>query len=48
MSMFSMPPATALSNMPSMISCAAEAMPCAPEPQTRLTVMAGTSTGIPA
>ena len=47
MSMFSMPPPMALSSMPSMISCAAEAMPCAPEPQTRLTVIAGTSTGIP-
>jgi hypothetical protein len=45
--MFSMPPATALSSMPSVTSCAAEAMACAPEPQTRLTVIAGTSTGIP-
>ena len=45
--MFSMPPATALSTMPSMISCAAETMAWAPEPQTRLTVIAGTSTGKP-
>ena len=45
--MFSMPPATALSMKPSMISCAALAIACAPEPQTRLTVIAGTSTGTP-
>ena len=45
--MFSMPPAIAQSTKPSMISCAAEAMACAPEPQTRFTVMAGTSTGSP-
>ena len=45
--MFSMPPATALSMKPSMTSCAALAIACAPEPQTRLTVMAGTSTGTP-
>ena len=47
MSMFSMPPAIALANMPSMISCAAETMACAPDPQTRLTVIAGTPTGTP-
>ena len=29
------------------ISCAAETIACAPEPQTRLTVIAGTSTGSP-
>src|SRR4029079_18260972 len=46
-SMFSMPPATALSMKPSMISCAALAIACAPEPQTRFTVIAGTSTGTP-
>ena len=45
--MFSMPPATALSSMPSMTSCAADAIPCAPEPHTRFIVMAGTSTGMP-
>ena len=41
-SMFSMPPATALSMKPSITSCAALAIACAPEPQTRLTVIAGT------
>src|SRR5215831_8607188 len=46
--MFSMPPATATSMLPSAISCAAETMACAPEPQTRLTVSAGTVTGSPA
>ena len=46
-SMFSMPPATALSIKPSITSCAALAIACAPEPQTRLTVSAGTSTGTP-
>ena len=30
-----------------MISCAAVTIACAPEPQTRLTVIAGTSTGTP-
>jgi hypothetical protein len=39
--MFSMPPAIAASTCPSQISCAAEAIACAPEPQTRLTVSAG-------
>ena len=47
-SMFSMPPATATSTLPSRISCAAETIACAPEPQTRLTVIAGTVTGSPA
>ena len=42
-SMFSMPPAIAASMSPSQISCAAEAIACAPEPQTRLTVSAGTA-----
>src|SRR5690349_7945117 len=39
--MFSMPPATATLCWPSQISCAAVTMAWAPEPQTRLTVMAG-------
>ena len=41
MSMFSMPPAIAQSMKPSQISCAAVATACAPEPQTRFTVMRG-------
>src|SRR5258708_5386672 len=45
--MFSMPPATATSMPPSMISCAAETIACAPEPQPRFTVMAGTDPGSP-
>src|SRR6516165_10000818 len=45
--MFSMPPAIAQSMRPSMTSCAAEAIAWAPEPQTRFTVNAGTSTGSP-
>ena len=45
--MFSMPPAMAPSVKPSQISCAAVAIAWAPEPQTRLTVIAGTSTGTP-
>src|SRR5690348_14146471 len=45
--MFSMPPATAASWRPSRTSCAAVTIACAPEPQTRLTVMAGTETGSP-
>ena len=44
--MFSMPPAIALSK-PSITSWRAEAIACAPEPHTRLTVIAGTSTGTP-
>ena len=47
MSMFSMPPAIAQSMKPSQISCAAVATAWAPEPQTRFTVIAGTSTGTP-
>src|SRR5262245_6559561 len=43
--MFSMPPATATLMLPSAISWAAETIACAPEPQTRLTVSAGTVTG---
>src|SRR5262245_39183828 len=46
--MFSMPPATATLMLPNEISCAAETMACAPEPQTRLTVSAGIVTGSPA
>ena len=45
--MFSIPPATATWSWPSQIACAAVAIACAPEPQTRLTVMAGTETGKP-
>jgi hypothetical protein len=47
MSMFSMPPAIVLDSMPTMISCAAETIAWAPEPHTRLTVIAGTSIGMP-
>src|SRR5215831_18341649 len=47
-SMFSMPPATATLMLPREISCAAETMACAPEPQTRLTLSAGIVTGSPA
>ena len=46
--MLSMPPATAALALPSRISCAADTIACAPEPQTRFTVMAGTVTGRPA
>jgi hypothetical protein len=46
-SMFSIPPAMAVSTEPTRISCAAERIACAPEPQTRFTVMAGTWTGRP-
>src|SRR5262249_13626520 len=46
--MFSIPPATAASMLPSAISCAAETIACAPDPQTRLTVSAGMVTGRPA
>ena len=45
--MFSIPPAMAASTWPTQISCAADAIACAPEPQTRLTVIAGTATGTP-
>jgi len=43
--MFSMPPAMAVSTEPIRISCAAETVACAPEPQTRFTVTPGTWTG---
>ena len=46
--MLSMPPATAALAFPNRISCAADTIACAPEPQTRFTVMAGTVTGRPA
>src|SRR6516225_5929019 len=46
--MFSMPPATATSILPSAISWAADTIAWAPEPQTRLTVSAGVVTGKPA
>jgi hypothetical protein len=46
--MFSMPPATALWTNPSITSWAAVAIAWAPEPHTRFTVIAGTSTEIPA
>jgi len=42
-----MPPAMAASISPAAICCAAVTMACAPEPQTRFTVMAGTDTGMP-
>ena len=45
--MFSMPPAMAASISPAAICCAAETIACAPEPQTRFTVIAGTDTGTP-
>ena len=37
--MFSMPPATATLALPSKIPWAADTIACAPEPQTRFTVM---------
>ena len=46
-SMFSMPPASAQPIWPAQISSAALAIACAPEPHTRLTVIAGTLTGKP-
>jgi hypothetical protein len=45
--MFSMPPETQPSSRPSIASCAADAAACAPEPQTQLTVFAGTFMGMP-
>jgi hypothetical protein len=45
--MFSIPPAIPTSMSPARISCATEAIACAPEPHTRLTVIAGTVTGTP-
>src|SRR6266567_2989167 len=46
--MFSMPPARMTWAPPTTISWAAEMMACRPEPQTRLSVMAGTRLGRPA
>src|SRR5882762_891878 len=46
--MFSTPPATNASPSPALIACAALAIACSPEPQRRLTVCPGTSTGKPA
>ena len=46
--MFSMPPATARRDSPSRIICAADTTDWMPEPQSRLTVSAGVSTGAPA
>ena len=45
--MFSIPPAIAASISPAAICWAAVTTACAPEPQTRLTVIAGTDTGTP-
>ena len=45
--MFSIPPAMALLMKPSITSCAAATIACAPEPQTRFTVIARTLTGTP-
>ena len=46
--MFSMPPASARRDSPRRIICAAETTDWMPEPQSRLTVSAGVSTGTPA
>jgi hypothetical protein len=43
----SAPPATATSQSPSMMACAADTMACSPLPHSRLTVKAGISTGSP-
>src|SRR6056297_3717533 len=44
----SAPPATAKSASPNIRDCVAETMACAPDPQRRLTFMAGAASGIPA
>jgi hypothetical protein len=44
----SAPPATATSASPVAIDCAADTIACTPVPQSRFTVKAGTSFGIPA
>ena len=41
------PPATATSQSPSLIACAADTIACRPLPHSRLTVKAGVSTGRP-
>ena len=46
--MFSMPPATARRDSPRRIIWAAETTDWIPDPHRRLTVRAGTSTGMPA
>ena len=46
--MLSAPPARAKSASPSISDCAAEAMACAPDPQSRFTFIAGVVSGIPA
>ena len=46
--MFSIPPAIPASISPAAICWAIVTTACAPEPQTRLTVIAGTATGKPA
>src|ERR1700678_967097 len=45
--MDSAPPATATSQSPSMMDCAADTMACSPLPHSRLTVKAGVSSGSP-
>ena len=46
--MFSMPPATMMSASPARMICAASVTAFSPEPQSMLSVVAGTSTGSPA
>ncbi|OIQ67406.1 hypothetical protein GALL_510140 [mine drainage metagenome] len=46
--MFSCPPATTMSASPSRMACAASMTDLSPEPQTLLTVIAGTMSGRPA
>ena len=46
--MLSAPPASAKSASPMASACTAEAIACAPEPQRRLTFIAGTVSGTPA
>ncbi len=46
--MFSVPPATTTSWSPALIACAASITDFIPEPQTMLTLMEPTWTGIPA
>ena len=46
--MDSVPPASVTAASPSLISCAAETIACRPEPQRRLSVIAGEVFGTPA
>ena len=46
--MLSAPPASAKSASPSSSACTAETIACTPEPQSRLTFIAGTLSGTPA